>query len=81
MSRPEVYKSSKQGLIKIILTKDKKRSKEDKDKVRVKKNKYIESDRTCCYIKKFNIVFSLCRVLGVTLYFSKFCLETVAKTL
>ena len=80
MSRSKVDKSSKWGLIKVILTKNQRRSKENKDKVRVKMNRNIKLNRTCYYIEKFNIVFSLCGALGVNLYFSKSCSETVAKT-
>ena len=38
MSRPEVNKSSKQNFIKMILTKDQRRSKRNKKKVRIRKN-------------------------------------------
>ena len=44
-------------------------------RVRVRKSRYIKSDRTCCYTEKFNIAFSLCRALGITLYFSEGFLE------
>ena len=43
--------------------------------MRIRKSEYIELDGTCCYTKKFNMVFSLYRVLEVTLYFSKGFLE------
>ena len=39
--------------------------------MRIGKSRCIESDKTCCYIRKFNIALSLYRVLGVVLYFSK----------
>ena len=39
--------------------------------MRIRKSKYVESNRTCCYIGKFNMAFSLYRVLEVVLYFSK----------
>ena len=48
--------------------------------MRIRKSKYIESDGTCC-IGKFNIDLSLCRVLEVTLYFSKGFLEAAAEVL
>ena len=38
-------------------------------------------NRTHCYTRKFNTVLSLCRVLGVTLYFSKGFPKAVAKAL
>jgi len=36
-------------------------------------------NRTRCYTGKFNTALSLCRVLGVALYFSKGFLEAVAE--
>jgi len=39
--------------------------------MRIRKSRYIKSDRTCCYTEKFNMALSLCRVLGVALYFSE----------
>ena len=47
--------------------------------MRIGKNECVESNRTHCYIEKFNTALSLCRVLGVTLYFSKGFSETAAK--
>ena len=44
--------------------------------MRIRKSRCIESDGTHCYTRKFNVAFSLCRVLGVALYFSKSFLET-----
>ena len=41
----------------------------------------IELNWTCCYIGKFNAALSLCRVLGVALYFSEGFLETAAGVL
>jgi len=38
-------------------------------------SKYVKLDRTHCCIEKFNITFSLCQVLRVTLYFSENFLE------
>ena len=59
----------------MILTKNQERSKGDKEGIRIRKSRYIESDKTHCCIRKFNIAISLYRVLGVTLYFSKDFLE------
>ena len=47
--------------------------------MRIRKSRCIELDRTHCCTKKFNAALSLCKVLEVTLYFSKSFLETVAK--
>ncbi len=58
------------NFIKVILTKDQEKSKEDKERVRIRKSRYVESDGTCYYIEKFNMALSLYRVLEVTLYFS-----------
>ena len=49
--------------------------------MQIGKSRYIELDRTHCYIGKFNIAFSLCRVLGVALYFSEGFSEAVVKVL
>jgi len=65
----------------MILTKDQGRSQRDKEGMRIRKSKYIESDKTCCYTKKFNAALSLCRVLEITLYFSKSFSEIAAKVL
>jgi len=65
----------KRDFIKIILTKDQERSNRDKEEVRIRKSRYIESDETHCCIGKFNIALSLYRVLGVAFYFSKSFLE------
>jgi len=46
--------------------------------MRIRKSRCIESDGTYCYIGKFNVALSLCRVLGVVLYFSKGFSEAVA---
>ena len=67
------------NFIKVILTKDQEKSKEDKERVRIRKSRYVESDGTCYYIEKFNMALSLYRVLEVTLYFSKSFLETAAE--
>ena len=81
MSRPKVNKSLEQHFIKVILTKDQRRSKGNKKRVRIRKSKCVELDRTCYCIKKFNIAFSLYRVLEVTLYFSEGFLEAVTEVL
>ena len=81
MSRPEVNKSSKQNFIKMILTKDQRRSKRNKKKVRIRKNRCIELVQTCYCTKKFNIALSLCEVLEDTFYFSKSFLKAVAEAL
>ena len=47
--------------------------------MRIRKSRYIESYRTHCYTRKFNIAFSLCGVLEVTLYFSEGFLEAAAR--
>ena len=46
--------------------------------MRIRKSRCIELNRTHCYTEKFNVALSLCRVLGVALYFSKSFLETAA---
>ena len=78
MSRPRVNESSKQDFIKVILTKDQGKGKRNKEWMRIRKSRCIELDGTCCCIEKFNVAFSLCRVLGVTLYFSEGFLEATA---
>ena len=75
ISRPGVNKSFEWDFIKVILTKDQGRSKRDKKQIRVRKSKYIESDRTYYCIGKFNMALSLCRALEVNLYFSEGFLE------
>jgi len=47
--------------------------------MRIRKSRYIESDWTCCCTEKFNVALSLCRVLGITLYFSKGFSETAVR--
>ena len=49
--------------------------------MKIRKIICVQSDRTCCCIRKFNIVFSLCRVLEVALYFFKNFSETIVKAL
>jgi len=81
MSRSGVNESIKWDFIKIILTKNQERSKRDKESVRIRKSRCIESDGTFCCTEKFNVALSLCRVLGVTFYFSKSFLEAAAEIL
>ena len=78
MSRPRVDKSSEQDFIKVILAKNQGRIKRNKKKVKIKKSKYVELDRTYYCIRKFNMALSLCRVLRVTLYFSESFSEAAA---
>ena len=47
--------------------------------MRIGKSGYVELDGTHCCIGKFNMVLSLCGVLGITLYFSKDFSEAVVK--
>jgi len=47
--------------------------------MRIRKSKYVESDRTHCCTGKFNVALSLCGVLGVALYFSEDFLEVAAR--
>ena len=49
----------------MILTKDQGRSEGDKKRMWIRKNRYIESDKTHCCTRKFNIALSLCKVLGL----------------
>ena len=49
--------------------------------MRIRKSRYIESNQTCCCTGKFNAVLSLCRVLGITLYFSEGFLKVAARIL
>ena len=79
MSRPGINESSEQDFIKVILTKDQGRSKRNEKWVRIRKSGCIGSNRTCCCTGEFNATLSLCRVLGVTLYFSKGFSEAVAR--
>jgi len=78
MSRPRVNESLNYDFIKVTLTENYGRSEGDKEWTRVR---CIELDRTYCCIGKFNVAFSLYRVLGVTLYFSEGFLETVTEAL
>ena len=47
--------------------------------MRIGKSRCIESNQTHCCTGKFNIALSLCRVLGVALYFSKDFSEAAAE--
>jgi len=53
----------------------------EEKRIQIGKSRYIELDGTHCYIGKFNIALSLCKVLGVALYFSEDFSEAVAKVL
>ena len=66
-------------ILKVILTNDQGRDKGNTEWMRIRKSRCVESDQTHCCTEKFNIALSLCRVLGVTLYFSKGFLEAVAE--
>ena len=81
MSKSGVNESLKQNFIKIVLTKNQKRSKRDKKWIRIRKSECVESDETYYYIGKFNTALSPCGVLRVTLYFSKGFLKVVATVL
>ena len=78
MSRPRIDESLERDFIKVILTKDQGRSKGNKKGMRIRKSGCVESNWTRCCIGKFNATLSLCRVLGVTLYFSKGFSEAAA---
>ncbi len=43
----------------MTLIKNQERIKEDKERVRVRKSRYVESDKTYCYTEKFNITLSI----------------------
>jgi len=49
--------------------------------MRIGKSECVESDGTHCYTGKFNTALSLCRVLGIALYFSKDFSEAAARVL
>ena len=49
--------------------------------MRIGKSGCIELNWTHCYTGKFNVALSLCRVLGVALYFSKGFSEAAARVL
>ena len=79
MSKPRVDKSSEWDFIKVILTKNQERGKGNKGWMRIGKSRCVESDGTYCCTEKFNIALSLCKVLKVTLYFSKGFSEAAAR--
>ena len=79
ISRPRIDESLKWNLVKIILTKNQEKNKKDKERVRIRKSRYIELDKTYCYIEKFNAVLSLYGVLKVTHYFFKSFSEVVVE--
>ena len=81
VNRPGVNKSLEWNFIKVILTKDQGRDKRNKEWMRIGKSGCVESNRTCCCTEKFNAALSLCRVLGVALYFSEDFSEAVVKVL
>ena len=49
--------------------------------MRIRKSRCIESDKTHYFTERFNMVLSLYRVLGITLYFSKNFSEATVKGL
>jgi len=63
----------------MILTKDQEKSEGDKKGIQIRKSKCVESDGTHCCTGKFNMAFSLYKVLEVTLYFSKSFSKIAAK--
>jgi len=79
MSRPGVDESLEQDFIKMILTKDQGRSNGNEKWMRIWKSRCIESNWTRCCTGKFNMALSLCRVLGVALYFSEGFLEVAVR--
>ena len=78
MSRPKVNEGSEWNFMKVILTKDQERNKGNKEWMRIRKSRCVESDGTHCCTGKSNIALSLCKVLGIALYFSKGFLEVTA---
>ena len=63
--------------MKIVLTKNQRRGKKYKKEMRRGKSECIEFDETHYYIRKFNIVLNLYKILKITLYFSKNFLEVI----
>ena len=55
ISRLGVDESSERDFIKVILTKNQGRGKENKEWMRIGKSRCVESDRTCCCTGKFNV--------------------------
>ena len=74
-----VNESSERDFIKVILTKDQEKSKENNKWMRVGKSRCIELNWTRCCTGEFNAILSLCGVLGVALYFSKGFSEVAAR--
>ena len=79
MSRPRVNESSEWDFIKVILTNNQGRSEEDKKQMQIRKNRCIKQNRTHYCIEKFNMAFSLYRVLKIALYFPKGFLEVTVR--
>ena len=79
MSRPGIDESSERDFIKVILTKDQGRSKGNEKGMRIRKSGCVESNWTRCCTGEFNATLSLCRVLGVALYFSEGFLEAATR--
>ena len=57
------------------------RSKGNKEWMKIRKSRCIESNQTRCCTGKFNATLSLCGVLGVALYFSEGFSKVVAEAL
>ena len=81
MSRSRVNKGLEQDFIKMILTKNQRKSEGNKKWIRIGKSRCVELNKTYCCTGKFNVALSLCRVLGITLYFSKSFLEAAVRGL
>ena len=79
VGRPRVDEGSERDFIKVILTKDQGRSKGNKKWMRIRKSRCVESNWTHYCTGEFNVVLSLCRVLGVALYFSEVFSEAAAR--
>ena len=79
VSRPGVNESLERDFIKVILTKDQERSKGNEKWMRIRKSRCVELNWTCCCTGEFNATLSLCRVLGVALYFSEGFSEAAAR--
>ena len=79
MSRPGVNKCLEWDFIKVILTKNQRRSKGNKEQMRIRKSKCIKLDWTCCCTGKFNAALSLYRVLEIAFYFFKGFLEAFTR--
>jgi len=55
----------------VIITKNQRKSKRNKERVEIRKSRCIKLNRTHYCIENINIALSLCGVLVVTFYFSK----------